>query len=75
MGDCEVGCFYKGSTFALTDRNSSIEDKILNSKFKFIRDMMVDKIKMGNSFYLRNTSQGFYIKVGKQIRECMQTIV
>jgi hypothetical protein len=70
IGECEGGCFYKSRTYALTDRNSSIEDKILNSKFKFIRDMTVDKIKMGNSFYLRNISEGFYIKVGKQIREC-----
>ena len=60
LGPCKTGCFDRTTTYVVTDHNITIADKVLNSDFRFIRDMYVEKIRMGRYMYIHNITQGFF---------------
>lgn len=73
LGNCDNGCFDKETTYVVTDNNITIADMVLNSNFRFIKHMVVEKIRMGRYMYIRNISQGFFIKIGDKQRICFST--
>jgi hypothetical protein len=73
LGPCKTGCFDRTTTYVVTDHNITIADKVLNSDFRFIRDMYVEKIRMGRYTYIRNITQGFFIKLGGKQNICFAT--
>ena len=70
LGNCSMGCYYKDSIFIITDQEVSIEDKIINSDFRFIKSMTVDKLQIGTSYYLRNKQMGFFVKLLDKNQVC-----
>ena len=73
LGKCESFCFAQGKTYVNLLQNATMEQRIYNSRIRFIRKMTVDKFKMGNITYLRNITEGFFIKVGQKINVCFVT--
>ena len=73
LGECNSFCFAQGKTYVNLLQNATMEQRIYNSKIRFIRQMNVDKFKMGNITYLRNITEGFFIKVGQKKSICFVT--
>ena len=70
IGNCSSYCNYNGETLVLLTNNSSMEDKIFNSGFRFITTLKVERFKIGKYVFIQNTTNNVYLKIKDKFSRC-----